>query len=132
MILPGILHAEDNDGFLHSFIEGDYILIGKAPDSDRTYHGKVKILKNGGGLDVVRIIDKKEIKAKGKIETAADNVKVLRVRFKKENQVYEGTYLLDSDLDNYGRLTGYVYLKAGGTRKAGLEALFINHDNNQK
>jgi len=30
-------------------------------------------------------------------------------------------------LDNYGRLTGYVYLNDGGTTTPWLEALFSDH-----
>jgi len=45
----------------------------------------------------------------------------------EENKSYEATYLIDSDLDNYGRLTGYLYIKGTETKKPGLEALFIDH-----
>ncbi len=64
----------------------------------------------------------------GKIDVVtADKIKVLRVTFTENKKEYEATYLIDSDLDNYGRLTGYIYLKAGGTKSPGLEALFSDH-----
>jgi hypothetical protein len=44
-----------------------------------------------------------------------------------ESKRYEATYLINSDLDNYARLSGYLYLIQGGTKVAGLEALFIDH-----
>jgi hypothetical protein len=64
----------------------------------------------------------------GKIEAAtADKIKVLRIRFIDENKNYEATYLINSDLDNYARLSGFLYLIQGETKVPGLEALFIDH-----
>ena len=40
---------------------------------------------------------------------------------------YEATYFFNSDLDNYARLLGYLYVIQGGTKEPGLEALFIDH-----
>ena len=115
----------DND-FLYNFLAGSYELIGRFPDSNMTYTGKVVLMKSGDYFKVIRTIKNKVIKGTGKIETAAtDKIKVLRIRFIDENKRYEGTYLIDSDLDNYARLTGYLYLKEGGTKQPGLEALFI-------
>ena len=59
------------------------------------------------------------------IRATADKIKVLRVEFVHKGRKYGGTYLIGSDLDNYARLTGYLYLKKGKTTKPGLEALFI-------
>ena len=53
--------------------------------------------------------------------------KVLRIRFVQGGRVYEGTYVIGSDPDNYPRLSGHVYLKNGGTTRHGLEAFFIDH-----
>jgi hypothetical protein len=38
---------------------------------------------------------------------------------------YEGTYLWQSDADNFARLTGYVYRSGHSTESPGMEALFI-------
>ena len=114
--------------FLYGFLEGSYDLIGRLPDSNITYTGKMVLRKIDGKLEVIRRIEGKEIKCVGKIEMAtADKIKVLRIRFADQNKNYEVTYLMDSDFNNYGRLTGYLYLKGGGTKIPGLEALFINH-----
>jgi len=112
--------------FLSEFLNGSYHLIGKQPDSERTYSGKVTIWFVGGQWEVTRIIEGHEIKGIGKVEIAAmGEEKVLRVRFRQKKRGYEVTYLIDSDLNNYGRLSGYLYLEEGGTKSPGLEALFI-------
>ncbi|WAC08443.1 MAG: hypothetical protein OS130_04415 [Thermodesulfobacteriota bacterium] len=121
---PGKSAEEDS---LYEFLQGTYHLIGRLPDSSTTYTGKVTFTKTDNGLQVRRTIDGKAIEGAGKIETAtADKIKVLRVRFINQNKSYELTYLINSDLDNHARLSGYLYLIPGGTKVPGLEALFID------
>jgi hypothetical protein len=48
------------------------------------------------------------------------------VTFSHRNRDYEATYLIHADLDNYARLTGYLFQASGKTVKPGLEALFID------
>ena len=118
--------AENDTDFLYDFLKGSYELVGRWPDSNKTYSGKIVLEKDHGNFRVVRLINGKKITGMGKIETATpDKVKVLRIRFKQDEREYEGTYLIGSDLDNYGRLTGYLYLKNGKTKQPGLEAFFI-------
>ena len=118
----------DEIEFLYGFLEGPYHLIGRLPDSHKTYTGKVVLRRRDNQLEVIRRVEGKEIIGVGTIVTAtADKIKVLRIRFTDENTGYEATYLIDSDLDNYGRLTGYLYLQEGGTKIPGLETLFIDH-----
>ena len=122
---PGNSSEEDS---LYAFLGGTYHLIGRLPDSNKTYSGKVVLKKTDDALQVTRVINNKEIKGVGKIEAAtADKIKVLRIRFIDESKRYEATYLINSDLDNYARLSGYLYLMKGGTKLPGLEALFIDH-----
>jgi len=122
---PGTLAENDTD-FLYGFLKGSYELVGRWPDSNETYSGKIILEKDRGRFRVVRLINGKKITGIGKIETATpEKVKVLRIRFKQDEREYEGTYLIGSDLDNYGRLTGYLYLKNGKTKNPGLEAFFI-------
>jgi len=111
---------------LYDFVCGSYQVIGRLLDSDQLYSGKVEFKLSGNQLEVVRLIGKHRVKGIGRIETATpDKIKVLRVHFRSKDKDYEATYLIGSDLDNHGRLTGYVYLKGGGTKAPGLEALFI-------
>ena len=123
---PG--NSSEEDSLCAAFLEGTYHLIGRLPDSKETYSGKVVFKKTDDALQVTRVINGKEIKGVGKIEAAtADKIKVLRIRFIDENKNYEATYLINSDLDNYARLSGYLYLIQGDTKVPGLEALFIDH-----
>ena len=111
---------------LYDFVCGSYQVIGRLLDSDQLYSGKVDLKRSGNQLEVVRLIGGHQVRGIGRIETATpDKIKVLRVQFRSKDKDYEATYLIGSDLDNHGRLTGYVYLKGGGTKAPGLEALFI-------
>jgi len=113
---------------LYDFLCGTYRVIGRLPDSDQLYSGKVELKLSGDHLQVVRVLGDERVRGTGRIESVTpDKVKILRVRFRSKNKEYEATYLIGSDLDNYGRLTGTVYIKGGGTRTPGLEALFIEN-----
>ncbi len=115
-----------SDEPLYDFLCGSYQVIGRLPDSDQLYSGKAELKRSGNHLEVLRLIGDRGGKGIGKIETVTpDKIKVLRVRFRSEGRDCEATYLIGSDLDNYGRLTGHVYFRGGETRTPGLEALFI-------
>jgi hypothetical protein len=117
-----------SDEPLYDFLSGSYQVIGRLPDSDQLYSGKADLKRSGNHLEVLRLIGNRSVKGIGKIETVTpDKIKVLRVLFRSEERDYEATYLIGSDLDNYGRLTGHVYFKDRETRTPGLEALFIEH-----
>ena len=115
-----------SDKPLYDFVCGSYQVIGRLPDSNQLYSGKVEFKLSGNQLEIVRLIGEHRARGIGRIETATpDKIKILRVHFRSKDKDYEATYLIGSDLDNYGRLTGHVYLKDGETRTPGLEALFI-------
>ncbi len=117
-----------SDEPLYDFLCGSYQVIGKLPDSDQLYSGKVDLKRSGNQLEVLRLMGGRAVKGTGKIEAVtSDKIKVLRVFFRSAGKDYEATYLIGSDLDNYGRLTGHVYVKDGKTGTPGLEALFIEH-----
>lgn len=126
-----VVFSQENDdeiSFLYDFLKGTYELIGRYPDSGKTYTGQIEFKISDNGLAVFRTVEGIETEGTGKIETAtADSIKVLRVRFNEKGSDYEVTYLINSDLDNYARLTGYFYLRNGNTRKPGIEALFSGH-----
>lgn len=124
----GTASAQDQNAALCHFLEGFYKVVGKYPDSDETYAGTVRLIYDQGQLRVVRRINNKTITAHASIqEKTADKIKVLSVRFRQDGQKYEAVYLIDADLDNYGRLSGYWYREDSSTREPGMEALFVDH-----
>ncbi len=110
--------------FLLGFLAGDYRLVGQRPDSGAAYVGRVSLRPHDGKFDVTRTIEGVSTKSTATIETSAEGPAVLRSRFAVGGVGYEATYLWRSDLDNYPRLTGYVYRVHGKTKSPGLEALF--------
>lgn len=131
LLMASTTFAISNDAdldFLYGYLQGTYILIGKAPDSNVTYHGIIELIKKENKLQVIRIISGKTVTGEGKIEyVTADSIKVLRIRFTEDKKNYQATYLIGSDLDNYGRLTGYLYEEDVKPRIPGFEALFYDH-----
>jgi hypothetical protein len=124
----GVRAQDDDTDFLYGFLEGTYQVIGRWPDSDDTYTGKVVLKRKGNQLQVIRSINGDKVQGVGRIaHVTADKISVLKVQFVHHDKHYEATYLIHSDLDNYVRLSGYLYLKSGETKQPGLEALFIHH-----
>ncbi|MDF1552957.1 MAG: hypothetical protein P1P84_07840 [Deferrisomatales bacterium] len=118
-----------NHEFLYEYLTGSYRVVGKELDSDETYNGKVVFAGRGDHLNVTRSILGETIQGIGTIEHALgpDQAHVLRVRFTRNGQKFEITYLWHHDLDNYPRLSGYLYRPGEKTAAPGLEALFIDH-----
>jgi hypothetical protein len=130
ILSPFMVFADDesNHEFLYDYLSGTYIVIGKELESEKTYSGKIIFESKKDHIIVTRIIDGESIQGIGKIEhTRLDKDNVLRVRFKKEGKAFEITYLWRPDLDNYARLSGYIYQPGKRTLRPGLEALFIDH-----
>lgn|SRR5690554_201290 len=126
--LPPLAVAEDNLMF-YNFLVGDYLLIGKALDSDETYTGKVRLYLEDDALKVHRTINGKTVTGNAALETALHGEKtVLRIRFTENKVKYEKTCLSQTDLDNYARLSCYLYQPRKSTKKPGLEALFYDHE----
>ncbi len=126
-VLPFSAAAEMS--FLEEAQIGRYILIGKAIDSDVTYHGKVEISAEDGKLVVIREIDGRSVSGSAAIEPALNgDTRVLRIRFSENGRKYEETCLFGSDLDNYSRISCYLYEPDVPTDTPGLEALFFDRD----
>jgi len=128
ILVSGVWAQDGEVEGLYSFLRGTYQVIGRWPDSNESYNGKVVIKSKGDHLQLFRSINGEEIEGIGRISTAtADKIKVLTVRFSQHGRRYGATYMIDYDLDNYARLTGYLYLETGETKRPGLEALFSDH-----
>lgn len=129
LIISTLLVAQDNnDDFLQDFLVGEYSVIGKMVESNNTYFGTMKIDVKNKRFEIIRNIDGKTIKANGKIKkTGPEQMEVFVITFTENKVLYEITYLIYTDFDNYGRLTGYRYYKNKETENPGLEALFSRH-----
>lgn len=124
---PCLSAGEPSSG-AYDLLTGSYRLIGKLPDSNKTYTGEIELKRAKGGLDIIRHVSGRTYTGTARIETVtADNVPILRMRFSDGVTDYEGTYLWRTDLDNYARITGYLYSPGSGTNDPGLEALFIRN-----
>lgn len=120
-------NAQDENENLYQFIVGQYQIIGRFPDSSNPYTGELTASYEKTQLTIVRNVNGKKVKATGKIVEAIDQIKVLQISFTEKGIDYEGTFLIKSDLDNYGRLSGHIYRKDQKTESPGLEAWFIDH-----
>jgi hypothetical protein len=126
-VIPVLSQADDAmNEFLKMIVPGEYTVIGKNINSDKTYQGEVSITRQDDTFAVMRSINGTKIVGQAAIESAAGgDAKVLRIRFEENNVNYEETCLVSSDLDNYARISCYLYMQDGKTRQPGLEALFI-------
>ena len=125
-IIPVLGMAKDD--WMHMLVPGNYLLVGKAPDSEFTYHGKVEIKEVNDALLVLRDIDGEVCNGSAAIEPALDgDANVLRIRYSEGGVDYEQTCLVSTDLDNYARISCYVYHPDVHTSQPGLEVLFHDH-----
>ncbi len=117
------------------FVVGSYEVIGRYPDSEQLYSGTVEINVSdteSNALSITRTIGGIATRGKGTITTTtSDAIVVMRVEFEEEAGMLEATYLIASDLDNYARLTGYVYAEDERTSLPGIEVLFNDHYRDQ-
>jgi len=126
LLLSSSLFAEEATLATYNYLVGSYECIGRWPDSNKTFSGRVEISKAAEGVKMTRMIDGEKIEAVGKYGTATpDKIPVLRVKFNQKGKAYEETCLISSDLDNYPRITCYLYTEK--TKKVGLETLFPDH-----
>lgn len=113
---------------MEMLVQGKYILVGKGLDTDKTYLGKVEIRSIKDHLIVERKINGKSVKGSAAIESAAGgDAQVLRIRFTEDGNSYEQTCLINSDLDNYARISCHLYKTGIKTTQPGLEVLFHDH-----
>ncbi|MEJ2199758.1 MAG: hypothetical protein P8X63_01895 [Desulfuromonadaceae bacterium] len=112
--------------FFYDFLSGNYLAVGRDLDSAHPYSGRVIFEGRPDRLLVTRLIGEETIRGVGRIEHTCgpDQADVLRVRFQHGDENFEITYLWHSDLNNYARLSGYLYRPNERTDRPGLEALF--------
>lgn len=107
------------------FFTGTYLLVGKALDSEHTFSGKVEFFREREKLKFRRSIEGGEIVGEAQLQpVAGGDTTVLRLSYREQGTVYEQTCLWQSDLDNYPRISCYLYRPGVATHQPGLEVLF--------
>ena len=121
--------GENREKGLEEHVQGNYFLLGKAIGNKDTYYGQISIKKVDSELQITRNISGEIVKGSAAIEHATpDEIPVLRMRFKDEEYEYESTCMVGSDLDNYARITCFLYIPGVTSMEPGMEALFINYN----
>jgi hypothetical protein len=116
------VHAEQVD-FLKSWLPGEYLLIGKAVDSDHTYHGVVNISTTDGRLEVSRHIEGSTVSTIAEIVQQHESL-LIQIEYSAAGKNFVERCHISSVGDNYPRLTCYVRKATAETTRPGLEALF--------
>ena len=126
--LPVYADEGNHHGDMAGFYAGTYVLVGKKMDSDETFVGSMVLEHNGDGLTGYRLIADRRVSVSGKIEhpRCCEQVHMLRLEFKDGDRDLLASYLLDTDLDNYGRLSGFVYDPERTSDWPGMEVLFFD------
>ena len=131
ILLSSVQAADSGKEFLADFVIGKYLLVGKKVDSFATYFGHVELFNGHGSLKIKRHIGGKTVLGQATIESAVQgDATVLRMRFDDNGAAYENNCLIQSDLDNYARISCYLYQPGVRTLNPGLEVLFIDHGEN--
>jgi hypothetical protein len=103
---------------------GEYIVIGRKPDSKALYSGHISFHANGEKLDFVRTIGQVTVRGTAFIDKIPDiNGVFLKLMFVQNRQSFEGRFQFMDGCDSAFRFTGYVG-SSGHTRVTGLEAYF--------
>ena len=127
LILVSFMANADED-FFSTFVSGNYLLIGQGIDTHKTYSGTVSIYLENKQLKVKRTINGNITNGVAHFKpTLNGDSNVLLIQFSDNDIDYEETCLWNSDLDNYARITCYLYIPGAEIKKPGMEALFIDH-----
>lgn len=126
-LLSPFAHAiETADEALGGFIIGTYRVVGVHPDTDYAYQGKAVITEKNNEIHISVSFGKLLLVKKGKIiKSRVEGNRILSLEFEYDKtRQYKQSCLISSDLDNYARLTCYIFNSE--TKKPGLEAFFID------
>jgi hypothetical protein len=122
----GPLKDKEKEDSLLGFLTGSYEVIGKRPDGGGTYQGTMTLVRKGRELVITRTIKSRKTTGTAKIIAAtSDEIPVLQADFTEGKYKHRIIYMIGSDLDNFGRLTGKVFFPDRETKIPGMEALFI-------
>ncbi|MDX1296486.1 MAG: hypothetical protein R3302_09460 [Sulfurimonadaceae bacterium] len=127
LLLTSLYADEHESEALLGFFAGKYRFIGVEPGSNRAYCGVAEFAVAEGQLNMTRTVRGKSVEATAMLEQSEmTGNTLLRIRFHDEGVDYEESCLYQSDLDNYARISCYLYEQGKATPMPGLEAYFID------
>lgn len=108
------------------FILGSYRIVGQEPEDGDLYKGTMSIsMDEDGNLEVIREINGETVECSAEMDSVFEGeVSIFVVTFTVDGDDYKAVYLIHSDLDNYARLTGFIFEEERETEVPGIEALF--------
>ena len=111
-----------------SYFVGRYWVVGRLPDSGTPYSGDLKVYLHEGEMALYWEVGDEVWTGRATFVESelVDTATQLRITVERNGHPYEGTLLWRNDLDNYPRVSGYIYDPKVDTDKPGLEAWFPN------
>ncbi len=106
-------------------MSGEYTVIGRRPDSRKTYSGHLSFRAEGEGLAFVRTINGQIESGTGRFElVSSENRPALRLYFLEDGRWHDGLYEWRRDHHNALRFTGFIMSLPQKTTLYGAEAFF--------
>jgi hypothetical protein len=118
------LAVEDDEPPQREFVVGRYQLIGRHPDSPKTYTGTAHIERVGERLRLVRDIAGKQSQLFGVVRRADPGEAYVLDFHWGERRPMQMVCLIGTDLDNYARLTCHWGRAGNPHKQPGMEAYF--------
>lgn len=106
------------------FVVGHYLLVGRHPDSLRSYTGSARIERQGDGLVLTRSLSGRTDRALGKLRRASPGEATVLAFEWGRSPALAMTCLMAGDLDNRARLTCLWGRPNHPHRQPGVEAYF--------
>jgi hypothetical protein len=117
--------AQDTEiDFLLGFVVGDYVLIGRESNNGSPYNGVARIERTSDGLIIRRRIGDESILGTGTVKASISGESILLQFHDAGAEPRQTTCLIQSDLDNYARLTCLWTGEGAPVVEPGLEAYF--------
>ncbi len=128
LVLPSGAAAQDAEEEYPdaAFFVGSYTLIGKVLEGDGTFMGLLLLEADStGARSFQRIIGADTTRSTWGMEYAIGaEVRVVRLRWQREERKFECTYQWCMDFDSYPRLSGHCYESGMATDSPGMEVGF--------
>lgn len=118
------LAAEDDEPPQWGLVVGRYQLIGRHPDSQKTYTGTAHIERAGDRLRLIRDIAGKRSEVFGVVRRADPGEAHVLDFLWGERRPMQMVCVIGTDLDNYARLTCHWGRAGNPHKQPGMEAYF--------